>query len=170
MLMKHVEEVKLRLSTGERTCSLSTEGVQTRSGRRSKGDVDAPDRFSRFFRASSSVLASIYVCTRSANTRDAVISTAPSMSALFGPLGGTSAPGRAIANAVEALDAALRPWKRAGMHAWEKGLVRRLSDEVRASFTESVSCLILLQDVGLAQVPMTTLEGSELDEVRGAPP
>jgi hypothetical protein len=91
------------------------------------------------------------------------------MSALFGPLGGTSAPARAIANAVDALDAALRPWKRAGMQGWEKGLVRGLSDEVRASFTESVLCLILLQDVGLAQVPMTTLEGTELDEVCAAP-
>jgi hypothetical protein len=78
--------------------------------------------------------ASICTCPRVANTRDAVISTAPSMSALFGPLGGTSAPGRAVANAVDALDAALRPWKRAGMHAWEKSLVRGLSDEVRASF------------------------------------
>jgi hypothetical protein len=39
-----------------------------------------------------------------------------------------------VANAVDALDAALRPWKRAGMHAWEKGLVRGLSDEVRAIY------------------------------------
>jgi hypothetical protein len=56
--MKHVEEVKLRLSTGEGTwllSTLSTEGVQTRSGRRSKGDVDASDRFGRFFRASSMI-------------------------------------------------------------------------------------------------------------------
>jgi hypothetical protein len=39
---------------------------------------------------------------------------------------------------------------------------------VRVS-TESVRGLILLQDVVLAQAPMDTLEGAELDEVRAAP-